>query len=174
MARPFPILSTSSIHIIPSINIIFAVLSTLSIFSLVTFLCASHGRQKEVVLTRKKLTISRKNLLESLSKANSISSKALLKMVSWRKQVQHEEDDEHDYYDNNHNKNHDYFAVNDDGFIEEGAVWKKTIIKGEKCKPLDFSGKIEYDSEGNLLPDKSVVCEKNEIISSNNKQVVVS
>ncbi|KAL0424053.1 UNVERIFIED_CONTAM: hypothetical protein Sradi_0940100 [Sesamum radiatum] len=36
---------------------------------------------------------------------------------------------------------------------EDGVVWKKTIIKGEKCRPLDFSGRILYDNDGNLLPD---------------------
>ncbi|KNA25567.1 hypothetical protein SOVF_005200, partial [Spinacia oleracea] len=153
MARPLP---TLPIHIIPTTYIVFAVMIIVCIFSLVTFLCASHNKEeKEEAFSRKKLSISRKNLLESLSKANSISSKALLKIVSWRKQVQHGDDDEkNDYYggfnqiNNNNNNNHDdYVVVNDYGFQREDAVWKKTIIKGEKCKPFDFSGKIEYDSE---------------------------
>ncbi|PKU76825.1 hypothetical protein MA16_Dca001431 [Dendrobium catenatum] len=37
----------------------------------------------------------------------------------------------------------------------EGVLWKKKILKGEKCKPLDFSGKIIYDSQGNRLPENS-------------------
>lgn len=31
---------------------------------------------------------------------------------------------------------------------EEEAVWKKRILKGERCRPLDFSGRMVYDSEG--------------------------
>ncbi|KAG6392579.1 hypothetical protein SASPL_146803 [Salvia splendens] len=34
---------------------------------------------------------------------------------------------------------------------EDEAIWKKRIIKGEKCGPLDFSGSILYDSDGKLL-----------------------
>ncbi|EYU44581.1 hypothetical protein MIMGU_mgv1a022841mg [Erythranthe guttata] len=41
-----------------------------------------------------------------------------------------------------------------EGFDEDGgAIWKKTIIRGEKCRPLSFSGRILYDSDGNLLPE---------------------
>uniref|UniRef100_A0A803M467 Uncharacterized protein n=1 Tax=Chenopodium quinoa TaxID=63459 RepID=A0A803M467_CHEQI len=166
MARPLPIVSsTLPIHIFSTYFIVFAVLLTLSIFSLVTFLCASHKRQKEEAFTRKKLSISKKSLLESFSKANSISSKALLKIVSWRKQVQHG-DEETEYHDINsiHNNIHDDYII-----LDDDAVWKKTIIKGEKCKPLDFSGKIEYDSEGNLLPDNSVMDDNNSKIISSNK-----
>lgn len=64
--------------------------------------------------------------------SKALSSKALLiaRMMSWKKvQDGGEADDEED----------------------DGAVWKKTIIKGEKCGPLDFSGRILYDSKGNLL-----------------------
>lgn len=50
--------------------------------------------------------------------------------------------------------------VQDDGGEEAeiedkdgAAVWTKTIIKGGKCGPLDFSGRISYDSKGNLLLD---------------------
>ncbi|CAO2180609.1 unnamed protein product [Urochloa humidicola] len=34
---------------------------------------------------------------------------------------------------------------------EEEALWKKTIIMGDKCRPLEFSGHIAYDSDGNPL-----------------------
>ncbi|CAO2198652.1 unnamed protein product [Urochloa humidicola] len=41
----------------------------------------------------------------------------------------------------------------DDGAAaeEEEALWKKTIIMGDKCRPLEFSGHIAYDSDGNPL-----------------------
>ncbi|TYH94756.1 hypothetical protein ES332_A12G061200v1 [Gossypium tomentosum] len=62
-----------------------------------------------------------------LSKINSyLGNKAqlMVKLVSWRK-VQAEDEG--------------------GGYI--------TIIMGERCRPLDFSGKILYDSKGNLLPE---------------------
>ncbi|KAK7411256.1 hypothetical protein VNO78_02689 [Psophocarpus tetragonolobus] len=40
----------------------------------------------------------------------------------------------------------------------KGGVWQKTIMMGDKCEPLDFSGVIYYDSNGkqvNELPNKS-------------------
>lgn len=36
---------------------------------------------------------------------------------------------------------------------KDGAVWRKTILKGDKCRPLEFSGQILYDSEGNQMPE---------------------
>ena len=35
---------------------------------------------------------------------------------------------------------------------DEEAVWRKAIIMGEKCRPLEFSGHIAFDSDGNQLP----------------------
>lgn len=80
---------------------------------------------------------------------SGLSSKALLmaKMISWRKvRDDHgEEEEEEDF-----GYGHDQDFEEDDG---DDVVWKKTIIKGEKCRPLDFSGKILYDCNGNLLPN---------------------
>lgn len=33
----------------------------------------------------------------------------------------------------------------------DGGVWQKTILMGDKCQPLDFSGVIYYDSTGKQL-----------------------
>ncbi|KAG0463000.1 hypothetical protein HPP92_021476 [Vanilla planifolia] len=30
-------------------------------------------------------------------------------------------------------------------------VWKKSILMGDKCQPLDFSGVIHYDGEGRRM-----------------------
>ncbi|CAI9763589.1 unnamed protein product [Fraxinus pennsylvanica] len=70
---------------------------------------------------------------------SGLSSKALLmaKMISWRKVQDDDEEGREDI----------------DFGDEDDVVWKRTIIKGEKCRPLDFSGKILYDANGNLLPD---------------------
>lgn len=62
----------------------------------------------------------------------------MVKMISWRKaQAEGEGEEEEEEVD-------DY---------SDEAVWRKTIMMGERCRPLDFSGKIVYDSQGNLLAD---------------------
>lgn len=33
----------------------------------------------------------------------------------------------------------------------DGAIWQRMISKGRRCKPLSFSGMIEYDESGNLV-----------------------
>ena len=63
----------------------------------------------------------------------------MVKMTSWRK-VRDEEGDEGEDEDEDNDE----------------AVWRRTIIMGERCRPLEFSGKILYDSEGNLLPNDSL------------------
>lgn len=40
----------------------------------------------------------------------------------------------------------------------DGGVWRRTILMGDKCQPLDFSGVIYYDNDGNRvseLPSRS-------------------
>jgi hypothetical protein len=34
---------------------------------------------------------------------------------------------------------------------EDDGVWRKEIMMGERCQPLDFSGVIYYDAEGQRL-----------------------
>lgn len=78
---------------------------------------------------------SKENQNKLISKLNSnLSSRALsmVKMISWKK-VQAEEEEG------------DYRSDQDD----EEALWRKNILMGERCRPLDFSGKIvNGDSEG--------------------------
>ncbi|XP_076937567.1 uncharacterized protein LOC143605284 [Bidens hawaiensis] len=35
----------------------------------------------------------------------------------------------------------------------EDGVWRKEILMGDKCEPLDFSGVIYYDKDGNILSE---------------------
>ncbi|TMX02363.1 hypothetical protein EJD97_021872 [Solanum chilense] len=35
----------------------------------------------------------------------------------------------------------------------DGGLWQRGILMGDKCQPLDFSGVIYYDSEGNRLQE---------------------
>lgn len=118
----------------------------LSIFSVVTFLCASHNfegsKQGKGELKTVRLGGDEKKGLSKLQ--SKISSKALLmvKMVSWRKLQDHEEEERHYGPE---------YAADDDA--EEAAVWKRTIIMGGKCRPLEFSAEIKYDSHGNPILD---------------------
>uniref|UniRef100_A0ACD5Z2X3 Uncharacterized protein n=1 Tax=Avena sativa TaxID=4498 RepID=A0ACD5Z2X3_AVESA len=34
---------------------------------------------------------------------------------------------------------------------EQDGVWRKEILMGERCQPLDFSGAIYYDADGRRL-----------------------
>ncbi|KAJ0099451.1 hypothetical protein Patl1_21315 [Pistacia atlantica] len=129
MARKFLNLSTQNLQFQSTLlTLLFVLIGVFSVFSVVTFLCASHKTKKSSRRVKDEEKVSSERKL--LSKLNSnISSKAhlMVKMISWRK-VQDEDD-------------------------EDEAVWKRSIIMGERCRPLEFSGKILYDSEGNLLPD---------------------
>ncbi|KAI8534537.1 hypothetical protein RHMOL_Rhmol10G0098000 [Rhododendron molle] len=137
MARSLPALPMQKLPflIIPT-SYFLVIIAVLSVFSIVTFLCAGfhhnnfkqhRKREKQTVQLGEKKTISR---LQS-----NISSKALLmvKMISWSK-VRDDEEEEEEM----------------DG---DEAVWRRKIMMGERCRPLDFSGKILYDSHGNLLPN---------------------
>ncbi|KAL8123918.1 hypothetical protein AgCh_011793 [Apium graveolens] len=112
----------------------------MSIVSFATILCGSHGFNKS--RQRKEQKIARggrcdqKKLMTKLQ--SNISSKALLmsKMFSWRKVQDHSDDDT---------------EIRDD----EDALWKRTIIMGERCKALEFSGRILYDSDGHPVPENS-------------------
>lgn len=65
----------------------------------------------------------------------------MVKMISWKK-VQAEEEEEQE--EGNH--------VDD---VSDEAFWRKSILMGERCRPLDFSGKAVYDAQGNIVPDLS-------------------
>ncbi|KAK9742542.1 hypothetical protein RND81_03G180300 [Saponaria officinalis] len=161
MARLVPTLTLIPTNIITCNYIIITIIATLSIISLVMYLCASHDSQKEVASTMKrKLTTSKKHLLSSFNHANNASYKALSKMILCRKSVSH---NQHDYNEINHS-NVDKNV--EDGYEEEEAVWKKRIIKGGKCRPLNFPGIIEYDYDGNLTPLHKPNYDDN-VISSN-------
>ncbi|OIW04454.1 hypothetical protein TanjilG_32646 [Lupinus angustifolius] len=76
-----------------------------------------------------------------ISKLHSkLSSRVLsmVKLLSWRKVQAETRYDEEDYDDE-----------------DEQVLWRKNILMGERCRPIDFSGKILYDSKGNMLSDLS-------------------
>ncbi|KMS97543.1 hypothetical protein BVRB_5g126040 [Beta vulgaris subsp. vulgaris] len=35
----------------------------------------------------------------------------------------------------------------------DGGLWRRSILMGDKCEPLDFSGVIYYDVDGNKLAE---------------------
>ncbi|KAK9684414.1 hypothetical protein RND81_10G208300 [Saponaria officinalis] len=45
---------------------------------------------------------------------------------------------------------HDRNYEGESSFGEDG-VWRRSILMGDKCEPLDFSGVIYYDCNGNML-----------------------
>ncbi|KAI4320303.1 hypothetical protein MLD38_033799 [Melastoma candidum] len=107
-------------------------MGVLSVTSAVAFLCSSRERVRHAQGDGSGRPGSVGKRLSKLS--SSVSSKALLvaRMVSWKRVVADEEDRGEE--------------------SDEEALWRKTIIPGEKCRPLDFSGQILYDSGGKLLP----------------------
>uniref|UniRef100_A0A9I9DKN5 Uncharacterized protein n=1 Tax=Cucumis melo TaxID=3656 RepID=A0A9I9DKN5_CUCME len=142
MARPFPTISNLSHHphlLFFSTNFSFPILSTstiLSIFALLIFLCTSSRKSNK----------SQQGKTTFVSKMNSnISSRAIsmAKIISWRKVEAADELEE------------ERGSGSCDELEDEEEVWRKTIIRGERCRPLEFSGKIDYDSDGNLLCDSN-------------------
>ncbi|KAM7268261.1 hypothetical protein ACFE04_010427 [Oxalis oulophora] len=115
----------------PISSCLFVMFSILSILAIVTKLCASHKMKKM-------MGKGEDSTKKTLSKLNS-KAIMMVKLISWKK-VNEIECDQHDYDDIDNSSDDDH---------EE--VWRKTIIKGERCRPLEFSGKIAYDSKGNLL-----------------------
>ncbi|KAL8246946.1 hypothetical protein R6Q59_008162 [Mikania micrantha] len=108
-------------------------------FSIISFLCGSPHRdfKRSDTYRRDKNTVHLGDKKPKMSKlASGLSSKALLmaKMISWRKVDDGRCDD-------------------DDDDDDDMAVWKRTIIMGERCRPLDFSGNISYDNNGNLISE---------------------
>ncbi|KAH6754935.1 hypothetical protein C2S53_019343 [Perilla frutescens var. hirtella] len=136
MARPLPILPMQKLHyLLPSSFTSLIVLTVIfSVISVVTFLCGSRHKEKKTKTVR----LGGQKTKPPVKRVETkFSSKALL-MAKIKKVRDGGEEEELD--------------VDDDG-QDGAAVWKKTIIKGDRCRPLDFSGRILYDSNGNLLPE---------------------
>ncbi|MED6223506.1 hypothetical protein PIB30_074573 [Stylosanthes scabra] len=130
----------------------FVLLSIFSIFSVITFLCGTRKMKRFKAKALESAT-SKKNKL--ITKINSnFSNRAvssMAKMLSWRKvQAAEEEEEEEEvqeifYSSDDHDQHHQ----------DDEAIWKKNILMGERCRPVDFSGKIIYDAHGNLVRDLS-------------------
>ncbi|KAG7036703.1 hypothetical protein SDJN02_00323, partial [Cucurbita argyrosperma subsp. argyrosperma] len=137
MAKPFPSFSNHSYHLPFSSPSLVASIAVLSIFALVIFLCTSSRKSKKPILLQQRNFVAKVN--------SNISSRAIsiAKMISWRKVEAADEDEG--------GGGGGGFDLSGDDYDDE--VWRKTIIRGERCRPLEFSGKIDYDSDGNLLCD---------------------
>lgn len=129
----------------PTFIIFFLIVAVFSVISFVSFLCTdSHRISGTYKQPRpRKLKEEKKQFGPGPSLHGIMSSKALLmiKMISWRRKVQEQMEGDYDH-------------EQDD---DEVAVWRKTILMGERCRPLDFSGKILYDSQGNLLLPSKII-----------------
>ncbi|GAB4827965.1 hypothetical protein Ancab_034850 [Ancistrocladus abbreviatus] len=175
MARPLPILlvnDSSTLSSEPSSGLILTFLAIIFIFSTITNLCADHRSrtsddQNHTVSTLMASTSdesshdhgqsadhdSHRSFLSSLRR--NASTKAILKVITWGK-VQHDHQDEAQKQKGVDDVRDDHDAYGDkyddhDDVDDDYAVWRKGIIMGERCKPLNISGKIEYDSRGNPL-----------------------
>ncbi|CAL4964743.1 unnamed protein product [Urochloa decumbens] len=87
---------------------------------------------------------SKPQLLASLS-GIGVKAAAVAKMVSWNRRSPAAGS-------GSSSDGGDYDDVDGAGAEEEEALWKKAIIMGDKCRPLEFSGHIAHDSDGNPLP----------------------
>ncbi|CAJ2653143.1 unnamed protein product [Trifolium pratense] len=104
----------------PTTTIIFIVFSVFSIFSIITFLCGTKKMKRLHTETDEEEAVAATKENKLISKINSkFSNKAisLVRMLSWRK-------------------------VEDEGEFEEGnqedeVLWRKNILMGEKCRPID-------------------------------------
>ncbi|KAG1342730.1 hypothetical protein COCNU_05G009590 [Cocos nucifera] len=128
MARPLQAqLPVPSLVSIPNPITFLLLASVAAIASVVISLCTTRKHLKmskeQKNSTPGPLSREHPKLLSNLS---NIGRKAMgmAKMISWKKANE----------------------------ADEQAVWKKSIVMGEKCRQLDFSGQILYDSEGNQLP----------------------
>ncbi|KAJ6411433.1 hypothetical protein OIU84_008078 [Salix udensis] len=120
----------------------------MSISSLIS-LCAKHAGR----VSNKLKTVSKRTYRNNISNINKsprqsprlplarpkqllaqISNKAFM-LMHHKRSVDHENDD---------------VLLGSDEF-GDGGVWQKTILMGDKCQPLDFSGVIYYDSSGKQL-----------------------
>jgi hypothetical protein len=134
MARPLLALSTQNNSFLSKtpISYFLAFVAILSVFSIVTFLCASHHKAKKSHRQKDEERVtshsSEKKLLSKINSDIKEKAHSMVKMISWRKLAQDEDDEE---------------------------IWRRSIIMGERCRPIDFSGKIMYDCEGNLIPDST-------------------
>nr|XP_010905875.1 uncharacterized protein LOC105032965 [Elaeis guineensis] len=129
MARPLQAqIPVPSLISIPNTRTFLLLAFVAAIASLVISLCTSRKHLKmskeQKNSTPGPLSREDRKLLSNLS---NIGRKAMgmAKMISWKKSNE----------------------------VEEAAVWKKSIVMGGKCRQLDFSGHILYDSEGNQLPE---------------------
>ncbi|KAK7300705.1 hypothetical protein RJT34_11553 [Clitoria ternatea] len=124
MARPLLPSATQNLVLshIP-ITLLFAVLALLCVFSVVTFLCGTGKLKKLHTETEGAGTTTRSKLNSNLGNR----ALSIVKMLSWRK-LEEEEEEEGDC---DHHED------------EENAFWRKNILMGERCRPLNLSTKIE-------------------------------
>lgn len=119
------------------ITFFFILISIFSLLPIIAYLLWGSEKNKKLVRPKDERTFQpseKKSLISKLC-TGRISSRALsrVKKISWRKTLQAEgEEEDHGDYD------HD----------NEEAIWRKPILRGKHCRPLDFSGDTDSDSDG--------------------------
>ncbi|KAK4373295.1 hypothetical protein RND71_008679 [Anisodus tanguticus] len=113
----------------------------LSIIALIA-LCAKHGRSRKYHManeeTNEERILAPKSplLLSTRQLITTISTKAMPKRYGEKSDVMKNGSNEREGFGHN-----------------EGGLWQKQILMGEKCRPPQFSGVIYYDPFGNRVSE---------------------
>lgn len=99
---------------------IFVIVAVLALCSIVSFLCATHERFKSNNKIGRRGGSARK-LTAGISDIGSRAYVKMGKLISWKREEEVVELEEEEVVE----------------LEEEEAVWKKTILKGERCRPLE-------------------------------------
>lgn len=131
-------------------TLVLVVLVVLVVAAVVVSLCTSstheklwgqqRGSSSSAPLAKADSSVGASNRKHLLSATLSGIGGKAARMVSWNRRSPSGSSDD------------DEEAVAALGPEDDEAVWRKAIIMGDKCRPLQFSGHIAFDSDGNQLP----------------------
>ncbi|KAK9676138.1 hypothetical protein RND81_11G057000 [Saponaria officinalis] len=144
MVRPFPTHVTDHVQPAP-----LAIGLFISIFALVA-LCAKHTTKslkrpppyKKNDLPDTKSSIDLQDNYNKVPKSALSTPKRLLSNISNLSLKSNKKN-------NDQKENEEMIEESKDTFNNEGGLWQKNILMGEKCQPLEYSGVIYYDHHGN-------------------------
>ena len=139
-------------------TLVLVILVVLVVAAVVVSLCTSstheklwgqqRGSSSSAPLAKADSSVGASNRKHLLSATLSGIGGKAARMVSWnRRSPSGSSDDEEE-------------AVAALGPEDDEAVWRKAIIMGDKCRPLQFSGHIAFDSDGNQLPQPPAAVKK--------------
>lgn len=146
-------------HTAGAATLVLVVLVVLVVAAVVVSLCTSSTHEKlwgqqrgssSAPLAKADSSVGASNRKHLLSATLSGIGGKAARMVSWNRRSPSAPDGSSD----------DEEAVAALGLEDDEAVWRKAIIMGDKCRPLQFSGHIAFDSDGNQLPPPAAAVKK--------------